>query len=59
MSVSGYGTYVFVMCFCVFTSGGRILTLNTNWELVAYEQVFTAHRDRPEQRADVQGRMTQ
>ena len=59
MSVSSYGTYVFVICFCDFTSGGRILTLNTNWELAAYEQVFTAHRDRPEQRTAAQRRMTQ
>ena len=59
MIVSSYGTYVFVICFCDFTSGGRILTLNTNWELAAYEQVFTAHRDRPEQRAAVQRLLSQ
>ncbi len=32
---------------------------NNNWEPVAFEKVFTAHRDRTDQRAVVQRRMTQ
>ena len=59
MSVSRYGSYIFVSCFCDFTCGGRKLTKITNWELAAYEQVFTAHRGRPEQRAVVQRLMSQ
>ncbi len=31
----------------------------TNWQAVPYEQVFTAHRDRPELGAALQLRMTQ
>jgi hypothetical protein len=59
MSVSRYGSNIFVRCFCDFTSGGRKLTKITFWQVAAYEQVSTAHRDRPEPRAAAQRRMTQ
>ena len=59
MRVLRYGLYIFVRCFCDFTSGGRKLTKITKWELAADVKVFNAHWDRPEQRAAVQCRRTQ